>query len=101
MLADPGKISLVRSVLQMILSQLLPLNAAKRTVGQSLWRRPIVNHMQRKALARTRENTDRTYRFASRPQPKFLYAALHQIGAADRGCWPDKYHRFAVNLTFS
>jgi len=36
---------------QMILPQLLPLDAAKRAVGQPLWRRPIIDDMQRKAFA--------------------------------------------------
>ena len=59
---------------QMILPQLLPLDAAKRAVGQPLWRRPVVNHMQRKALAEARENANRSDRLASGPQTKLSQA---------------------------
>jgi hypothetical protein len=77
----------------MKLPKLLPLDAAERAVGQALWRRAIVDHMQREAIALPGEHADRTDRFASRPQAKLLQAVARQIGAAYRCCCPDKYHR--------
>ena len=79
--------------LQMKLPKLLPLDAAERPVGQALRRQAIVDHMQRKAIALPGEHADRADRFASRPQAKLLQAVARQVGAADRCCWPDKYHR--------
>jgi hypothetical protein len=77
---------------QMKLTQLLPLDAAKRAVRMLLLCRPILDHVNREFATRIRKHSKALNRFASRPKAEFTQAVPRRISPRDPGCELRKPH---------
>jgi hypothetical protein len=76
----------------MISPQLLPLNAPDRAVGDVLFCRAVVDHMNGKFASQIPGYTEALNRFASWPKPDLLQTVSRQICATDANRVPQKPH---------